>query len=137
MQWNWIRKIFKSIKCAHSVNTLPFVDVPTTNIKNMSNLKSAFRIWTVQQYGLTEIKSLMLKNLILTVKTMILSTFPLYTNEVKSKSLSFRHLNISSLDKHQDELNSLYSSLHHYFNFIGISETRIVCSSCNNLSFPN
>ena len=36
------------------------------------------------------------------------------------------HLNISSLSKHFDELNTLLSLLQHNFSFIGISETRFL-----------
>ena len=43
----------------------------------------------------------------------------------KSKSLSFFHLNIASLEKHFDELCSLFSRLNHKFDIIGISESRI------------
>ena len=52
----------------------------------------------------------------------------------KSKSLSFFHLNIASLEKHFYELTSLFSRLNHKFDVIGISETRIQSSSSFNSS---
>ena len=46
-----------------------------------------------------------------------------------NNSLSFFHLNISSLSKHFDELQILFNSLNHSFKIIAISETRIQSSS--------
>ena len=43
-----------------------------------------------------------------------------------NRKTSALHLNISSLAKHFDELNTLLSLLQHNFSFIGISETRFL-----------
>jgi len=53
----------------------------------------------------------------------------------KSKSLSFFHTNISSLEKHFDEYLLLY---YHEcsFDVIAISETRLSSSSSGNVSIP-
>jgi hypothetical protein len=53
------------------------------------------------------------------------------------KSFSLLHLNISSLEKHFDELSSLPFLLHHSFDIIGISETRLNSSSSSNVFLPN
>lgn len=59
-----------------------------------------------------------------------------YTNEDFNSSfsglssyLSFLHLNISSLPKHLDELDTLLNSLDHNFKVLGISETRLTETS--------
>lgn len=52
----------------------------------------------------------------------------------KSKSLSFFHLNIASLEKHFGELTALFSRLNHNFDIIGISETRIHSTPSSNIS---
>lgn len=54
----------------------------------------------------------------------------------KSKSLSFFHVNISSLEKHFDELSSLFLRLQHNFDVIGISETRLNHVSSDNICLP-
>ena len=43
----------------------------------------------------------------------------------ETKGLSFFHLNICSLPKHHDNLSILLESIHHKFDIIGISETRL------------
>lgn len=56
----------------------------------------------------------------------------------KKKSLSCFHLNITSLDKHFDNLYSLLSKLNHQFDILGITETRFQSpfdSSSSNISF--
>ena len=53
------------------------------------------------------------------------------------KSFSLLHLNISSLEKHFDELSSLPLLIKHSFDIIGISETRLNSSSSSNISLPN
>ena len=59
-----------------------------------------------------------------------------YTNEDFNSSfsgissyLSFLHLNISSLPKHHDNLDTMLNSLKHNFKVIGISETRLTEAS--------
>ena len=54
----------------------------------------------------------------------------------KHKSLSCFHINISSLEKHFDELLSLFLRLNHSFDVIGISETRLNSTLSGNISLP-
>lgn len=51
-------------------------------------------------------------------------------------SISAFHLNIASLNRHFDELNSLLALLHVKFSFIGISETRYYKSQALVSNFP-
>ena len=54
----------------------------------------------------------------------------------KSKTLSFFHINISSLDKHFCDLSTLFSRLDHEFDILGITETRLKPHSTSNVSLP-
>ena len=55
----------------------------------------------------------------------------------KSNSLSFLHLNISSLEKHFYEFLALSKLLNHSFDIMGISETRLTPSSSMNIDLPD
>ena len=55
----------------------------------------------------------------------------------KRNSLSFFHLNISSLEKHFDEFSALPKLLDHSFDVLGISETRLSSLSSKNIDLPN
>ena len=59
--------------------------------------------------------------------------------ELKSKCLSFFHLNVSSLSKHFDNFNHLINILKLEFDILGISESRILKSQSlnTNVSLQN
>lgn len=61
------------------------------------------------------------------------------TEQPKSKTFSFLHLNCASLSRHFEELNELLVSLEHEFGIIGISESRILKHnlSTTNFDIPN
>ena len=52
------------------------------------------------------------------------------------KNLSFFHLNIASLSKHKDELDTILSLLGFKFDFIGITETKIQTTSNSKVCNP-
>ena len=54
--------------------------------------------------------------------------------ELKSKCLSFFHLNINSLSKFFDNFNHLFNELKLEFDILGISESRILKSQSLNIN---
>ena len=48
-----------------------------------------------------------------------------FTHKNDNKNLSFLHLNIASLSKHKDELETMLKMINYQFDIIGISETKI------------
>lgn len=58
---------------------------------------------------------------------------PEFKSLTSSKNFfSFLHLNISSITKHLDDLESLLSSVNHHFKIIAISESRLTTSQTHN-----
>ena len=68
-----------------------------------------------------------------------ISYFPSLGVELKSKCLSFFHLNINSLSKNFDNFSHLINELKLEFDILGISESRILKSQSlnTNVSLPN
>jgi len=119
-------------KCRHDI--FPFESSPRHNsCYNLSDLKPLFN----QLNSISFLNSDVNSDEATSIDCKYLESADLKSLFSKRKPyFSFFHLNISSLEKHHDELYSFLSDLPHSFDLIGISETRLSSSSLPSISLP-
>jgi len=111
----------------------PFCDFEPNPVQTDNDL-SGFKTFFDKQILLIVITRLV--NLMILLACKYYSCDEFISIPSKSKSLSFFHVNISTLEKHVEQFSSLFFRLRHDFDVIGISETRLSHASSGNISLP-
>ena len=97
-------------------------------------MQALIRIWKIQLNNLSEKENIDNGNLA-NLNYRDISYFSNLDVELKSKCLSFFHLNINSLSKNFDNFNHLINKLKLEFDILGISESRILKPQSLNTNF--